>query len=73
VDILLTDVRMTDMNGVELYRLTRKTNPKLTTILMTAYAADDIIQLWQKASRMTSINISTKDAKTNVMILIISQ
>jgi CheY-like chemotaxis protein len=43
VDILLTDVVMPDMNGVELYRKTRKTFPKLTTILMTAYAADDII------------------------------
>jgi CheY-like chemotaxis protein len=43
VDILLTDVVMPDMNGVELYRATRKTFPKLTTILMTAYAADDII------------------------------
>ena len=43
IDILLTDVLMPDMNGVDLYRATRKTFPKLTTILMTAYAADDII------------------------------
>ena len=32
------------MNGVELYRETKKTHPALTNILMTAYAADDIIQ-----------------------------
>ena len=44
VDILLTDVRMPDMNGVELYRATRQTHPHLITVLMTAYAADDIIQ-----------------------------
>lgn len=44
VDILLTDVRMPDMNGVALYRETRETHPNLTTFLMTAYAADDIIQ-----------------------------
>jgi len=44
VDILLTDVKMPDMNGVELYRETKKVHPALTTILMTAYAADDIIQ-----------------------------
>jgi two-component system response regulator HydG len=43
IDILLTDVVMPDMNGVELYRKTKKTYPKLTTILMTAYAADDLI------------------------------
>ncbi len=44
VDILLTDVKMPDMNGVSLYRLTRTTHPNLTTILMTAYAADELIQ-----------------------------
>jgi YesN/AraC family two-component response regulator len=44
IDILLTDVRMPDMDGVTLYRKTRKAHPNLTTFLMTAYAADDIIQ-----------------------------
>jgi CheY-like chemotaxis protein len=44
VDILLTDVRMPDMNGVVLYRKSRQTHPKMVTLLMTAYAADDIIQ-----------------------------
>ena len=44
IDILLTDVKMPDMNGVLLYREASKTHPKLTTFLMTAYAADDLIQ-----------------------------
>lgn len=44
VNILLTDVRMPDMDGVALYRKIRKTHPNLITFLMTAYAADDIIQ-----------------------------
>jgi CheY-like chemotaxis protein len=44
VDILLTDVKMPDMNGVALYRETRKNHPSLTTILMTAYAANDLIE-----------------------------
>jgi CheY-like chemotaxis protein len=44
VHILLTDVVMPDMDGVALYRATRKDYPKLITFLMTAYAADDIIQ-----------------------------
>ena len=44
VDVMLTDVRMPDMNGVELYRATRKTDPNLRTLLMTAYSDDDIIQ-----------------------------
>lgn len=44
VHILLTDVVMPDMDGVTLYRATRTAHPKLITFLMTAYAADDIIQ-----------------------------
>jgi CheY-like chemotaxis protein len=44
VDILLTDVKMPDMNGVVLYRETRKNHPSVTTILMTAYAANDLIE-----------------------------
>ena len=32
VDILLTDVMMPDMNGVELYRETKKIRPSLTAI-----------------------------------------
>jgi CheY-like chemotaxis protein len=48
VDILLTDVKMPDMNGVQLNREVRKTHPKISTYLMTAYAADEIIQQGMK-------------------------
>jgi len=44
IEILLTDVIMPEMNGLDLYRATRKEYPKLVTIFMTAYAADQLIQ-----------------------------
>jgi DNA-binding NtrC family response regulator len=44
IDVMVTDVIMPEMNGVALYHETRKTHPQLTTFLMTAYAADDLIQ-----------------------------
>jgi len=44
IDILLTDVKMPEMDGLELFRETRSLYPKLITIFMTAYAADDLIQ-----------------------------
>ncbi len=44
VDILLTDVKMPEMNGLELYRKTRKTHPRLITMFMTGYSTDELIQ-----------------------------
>jgi len=44
VDILLTDVKMAGMNGLELHRQARKLYPRLITIFMTAYAVDELIQ-----------------------------
>ena len=48
IDILLTDVKMPDMNGVMLYREVKKKYPNITTYFMTAYAADDLIQQGMK-------------------------
>jgi CheY-like chemotaxis protein len=44
VDLLLTDIRMPGMNGLELSRAARKNYPDLFIIIMTAYAADELIQ-----------------------------
>jgi len=43
-DCVLTDVRMPGMNGVEFHRQLRQSHPGLPVILMTAYAADEIIR-----------------------------
>jgi CheY-like chemotaxis protein len=65
IDILLTDVRMPDMNGVALYREVRKTHPKLITYLMTAYAADEIIQQGMKEGIKT---VLTKPLDINLIV-----
>ena len=41
-DCVLTDVRMPNMDGVELHRQLRQIQPGLPVILMTAYAADTL-------------------------------
>jgi CheY-like chemotaxis protein len=43
-DCVLTDVKMPGMNGVELYRELHKNLPGLPVVLMTAYAADDLLR-----------------------------
>jgi len=42
-DCVLTDVKMPEMNGVEMHHLLRQTQPGLPVVLMTAYAADELI------------------------------
>lgn len=42
VDIMVTDLRMPDMNGLELIRLSREEKPGLAAILMTANGDDSI-------------------------------
>lgn len=43
-DCVLSDVRMPGMDGVEFHRQLRQSQPGLPVVLMTAYAADEIIR-----------------------------
>ena len=69
VDILLTDVIMPEMDGVELYRRTRQNYPRLITILMTAYAADELIQQGMAEGIKT---VLTKPIDIDFLILLLS-
>ncbi len=42
-DLVLTDIRMPGMNGVELFRTIRATHPKMPVILMTGFAMEALI------------------------------
>jgi two-component system response regulator HydG len=42
-DVLLTDVRMAGMNGIELFREMKKKKPDLSVIAMTAFAGEALL------------------------------
>ena len=69
IDVLLTDVIMADMDGVELYRQTREAYPQLITVLMTAYAADELIQQGMAEGIKT---VLTKPVDIDFLVLLLS-
>ena len=69
IDVLLTDVIMPEMDGVSLYRQTRQAYPRLITILMTAYAADELIQQGMAEGIKT---VLTKPIDIDFLILLLS-
>ena len=69
IDVLLTDVIMPEMDGVSLYRQTRHAYPQLITILMTAYAADELIQQGMAEGIRT---VLTKPIDIDFLILLLS-
>lgn len=68
VDILLTDVIMPDMNGVDLFVQARRIVPSLIAFLMTAYSADDLIQRGQAQGVKA---ILTKPLDLNLLLLLV--
>jgi CheY-like chemotaxis protein len=69
VEVLLTDVKMPEMNGLELYQETIKSHPNVYTIFMTAYATDDLIN----EGRAQGIKVVlTKPLDINLLFLILA-
>ena len=43
-DLLITDIRMTPVNGIELIRLARQRTPPVPCIVISAYNSDEAVQ-----------------------------
>ncbi len=43
-DLILTDIRMPGMNGVDMLRAVRKHQPSIAVVLMTAFALEELIE-----------------------------
>ena len=55
-DLILSDIRMPVMNGVELCRIVKKSQPSIFFILMTAYANDDLIIEGVRAGALVTLS-----------------
>lgn len=68
IDLLLTDVIMPDMNGVDLFVQARRTVHSLMAFLMTAYSADDLIRRGQAEGVKA---ILTKPLDINLLLALV--
>jgi two-component system, NtrC family, response regulator PilR len=57
VDLLLSDIRMPDVSGVEVLRAAKKANPDLVAFMMTAFASTDTAV---EAMRLGAVDYFTK-------------
>lgn len=68
-DCVLTDIRMPEMNGVELYRAIQEVQPELPVAFMSAYAGD---QLVQEGLQEGAIGILNKPLDFNLLLSFLS-
>jgi DNA-binding NtrC family response regulator len=69
-DLLLTDLKMPGMDGVELLRRVRETFPGLPVIVMTAFGAVDTAV---QAMRSGAIDYMTKPIRTDELLLVVER
>lgn len=69
-DLVLTDLKMPGMDGVELLRKLRATNPELPVILMTAFGA---VETAVTAMREGAADYLTKPLNTDELLLVIER
>jgi DNA-binding NtrC family response regulator len=80
-DIVLMDIKMPKMNGVESYKKIKQIRPQTTVVLMTAYAAQDLVAealkegaygIWYKPVEINKIvELVEKTPKKGALLLII--
>jgi DNA-binding NtrC family response regulator len=69
-DLLLSDIRMSPTNGMELLRLARKTNPSMPVIMLTAYGS---VETAIEALKLGAFDYITKPFKVDELLITVQR
>lgn len=69
-DLMITDLRMPKMDGLELMRRVRQVSPQTQTILVTAYGTQNV---WEEAKRLQTFRALSKPLKIPDLIAAVRQ
>ncbi|MCB0029421.1 MAG: response regulator, partial [Anaerolineales bacterium] len=64
-DLMITDLRMPGMNGLELLGRIREISPTTRTMLITAFGTADV---WQRASELQVAQLLSKPLKVDALL-----
>jgi len=70
IDILITDIRMPELSGLELIEAARQHNPELYCILLTGYAQ---FEYAQKAIELQAIHYFVKPVEDDELLQVVAQ
>lgn len=54
-DVVLMDIKMPGLNGVEALQAMKRTNPAIKVIMMTAFTRDELVQVAQRANAVAVV------------------
>ncbi|MCL4467549.1 MAG: response regulator [Deltaproteobacteria bacterium] len=72
-DIIVTDVRMPNMSGIEFIEAIKKKRPGTSIIVMTAYGAQDVMENAFKTGTLLYIEKPFRIEKLEALIAVVNQ
>jgi DNA-binding NtrC family response regulator len=69
-DLILMDIQMPDLNGVQTLHALRRADPRVAVIMMTAYTRDELVA---ESERITGFGVLSKPLDLERLLLLVER